>query len=62
MLVQLARRCHLLQPAPAPRFSRTEATIQRPPSHAGQHTDEVLAEFGFDEDRISKLRDTGAVA
>ena len=45
----------VLQPAPAPRFSRTEATIQRPPSHAGQHTDEVLSEFGFDDDRITKL-------
>ncbi|MCH7789670.1 MAG: CoA transferase, partial [Acidobacteria bacterium] len=30
------------QPAPAPRFSRTEASIDRPPPHAGQHTDEVL--------------------
>ena len=51
-----------LQPAPAPRFSRTEATIQRPPAHAGQHTDEVLTQFGFDADRIAKLRDAGAVA
>lgn len=50
------------QPAPAPRFSRTEATIQRPPAHAGQHTDEVLGQFGFDADRIAKLRDAGAIA
>jgi alpha-methylacyl-CoA racemase len=52
----------VLQPAPAPRFSRTEATIQRPPAHAGQHTDEVLAQFGFDVDRITRLRDAGAIA
>src|SRR3546814_7904724 len=45
----------VLQPAPAPRFSRTEATIQRPPAHAGQHTDEVLAQFGFEADRIAQL-------
>ena len=52
----------VVQPAPAPRFSRTEAEIQRPPAHAGQHTDEVLAQFGFDADRITKLREAGAIA
>ena len=51
----------VVQPAPAPRFSRTAPEIVRPPSHAGQHTDEVLAEWGFDADRIAKLRDAGAV-
>jgi alpha-methylacyl-CoA racemase len=50
------------QPAPAPRFSRTEARIQRPPAHAGQHTDELLAELGLDDDRIASLRDSGAIA
>ena len=52
----------VVQPAPAPRFSVTPPEIQRPPSHAGQHTDEVLAEWGFDGDRIAKLRDAGAIA
>ena len=51
----------VVQPAPAPRFSRTQPTIQRPPAHAGQHTDEVLQQFGFDADRIAKLREAGAV-
>ena len=50
------------QPAPAPRFSRTVPEIQRPPAHAGQHTDEVLQSFGIDADRIAKLREAGAVA
>ncbi|MGY6502230.1 MAG: CaiB/BaiF CoA transferase family protein [Acidimicrobiales bacterium] len=50
------------QPAPAPRFSRTDATIQRPPAHAGQHTDEVLADAGFDPERIEALRSSGAIA
>jgi alpha-methylacyl-CoA racemase len=50
------------QPGPAPRFSRTQAAIARPPAHAGQHTDEILAEAGFDADRVAKLRETGAVA
>lgn len=49
------------QPSPAPRFSRTEAKIQRPAAHAGQHSDELLAEFGFDDAEIASLRDTGAV-
>lgn len=51
----------VLQPSPAPRFSRTNPEIQRPPSHPGQHTDEVLAEFGISEADISKLREAGAV-
>jgi alpha-methylacyl-CoA racemase len=50
------------QPGPAPRFSRTPGEIRRPPAHAGQHTDEVLGESGFDEERIAKLRASGAIA
>jgi alpha-methylacyl-CoA racemase len=53
----------VMQPAPAPRFSRTPGTIQRPPSHPGQHTDEVLAEWGVaDADRLASLRADGAIA
>jgi alpha-methylacyl-CoA racemase len=52
----------VVQPAPAPRFSRTLAEVQRPPAHAGQHTDELLVEAGFDADRIAKLREAGAIA
>jgi alpha-methylacyl-CoA racemase len=52
----------VVQPAPAPRFSRTPGAIARPPAHAGQHTDEVLGEHGFDSDRLAKLRDAGAIA
>jgi alpha-methylacyl-CoA racemase len=37
-------------------------SVQRPPAHAGQHTDEVLADWGVDTDRIAKLRDAGAIA
>ncbi|MGH9030678.1 MAG: CaiB/BaiF CoA transferase family protein [Acidimicrobiia bacterium] len=49
------------QPAPAPRFSRTGGAIQGPPAWPGQHTDEVLAAWGFTADEIAKLRDAGAV-
>jgi alpha-methylacyl-CoA racemase len=51
----------VVQPAPAPRLSRTPGAISRPPSHAGQHTDEALAEWGFAPDEIVKLREAGAV-
>ncbi len=34
------------QPAPAPRFSRTKPVVQRPPPRAGEHTDEVLRDWG----------------
>jgi alpha-methylacyl-CoA racemase len=50
------------QPGPAPRFSRTAPEISSPPPHAGQHTDEILGAAGFDADRISKLREAGAIA
>jgi alpha-methylacyl-CoA racemase len=52
----------VVQPAPAPRFDRTPGGIQRPPAHAGQHTDEVLAEWGFEPAAVAKLRETGAIA
>jgi alpha-methylacyl-CoA racemase len=52
----------IVQPAPAPRFDRTPGEISRPPSHAGQHTDEVLADWGVDAATIAKLHETGAVA
>lgn len=52
----------VVQPAPAPRFDRTAPELSRPPSFEGQHTDEVLADFGFSADRIRALRDTKAIA
>jgi len=39
------------QPAPAPRFSRTPGTIQRPGSNPGQHTDEALLLVGLHQGR-----------
>lgn len=52
----------VVQPAPAPRFSRTTAEIQRPPAFPGQHTDEILSDWGFDADEVAKLRAAGAIA
>lgn len=51
----------VLQPSPAPRFSRTPPELARPPAHAGQHTDEILRDWGFDDSDVVKLREAGAV-
>ncbi len=49
------------QPAPAPRFSRTAGEIQRPPAAIGQHSTEILQQFGFDSQAIDSLLESGAV-
>jgi alpha-methylacyl-CoA racemase len=50
------------QPSPAPRFSRTEAELSRPPSNVGQHSDDVLSDWlGMGGDEITKLHESGAV-
>lgn len=36
----------VLQPAPAPRFSRTPAAVQRPPANPGEHTADILRDWG----------------
>jgi alpha-methylacyl-CoA racemase len=51
----------VMQPAPAPRFSRTVPEIAGPPASAGEHTDEVLTDWGFSGEEIAALRDGGAV-
>ncbi len=51
-----------VQPAPAPRFSRTTAKVARGAPKIGGHTDEVLAEFGFSKESIAQLRTEGAIA
>jgi alpha-methylacyl-CoA racemase len=50
------------QPAPAPRFSRTAPEVRRPAPWPGQHTDDVLADWGVAAADIAKLRDAGAIA
>ena len=50
------------QPAPAPRFSRTEAKVASSPSIVGEHTDEVLKSIGLSEEDVNNLKNAGAVA
>ena len=47
------------QPAPAPRFSRTSPETPTPPAHAGQHSTQILHEWGISN--INELLASGAV-
>jgi len=49
------------QPAPAPRFSRTTPEVKSTPAHPGQHSREILADWGIAADRIDALLDSKAV-
>ncbi len=49
------------QPAPAPRFSRTPATISRPTAGVGDDTVEVLTGWGVDAAVVAGLRASGAI-
>jgi alpha-methylacyl-CoA racemase len=51
-----------VQPAPAPRFSRTPSAISKPPSPPGADTISGLVEWGVSEDVVTKLRESGALS
>ena len=51
----------VVQPAPAPRFSRTQGEIQGPAAMAGEHTREVLSAWNFSDQEIGELQATGAI-
>lgn len=51
-----------VQPAPAPRFSRTPGQIAGPPPSPGQHTREALMDWGFLAEELDKLAEVGAIA
>ncbi len=50
-----------LQPAPAPRFSRTPPGLPAAPSEPAADTDEALAAWGYSPEEIAALRESGAV-
>ncbi len=56
----LVERDGILQPAPAPRFSRTRSELGAAPVEAGAHTEDLLRELGYDAARIEALR-TGKI-
>lgn len=51
----------VMQPAPAPRFSRTVPATPTAPEPAGAGTEAALAEWGVDEARIAELKAAGVV-
>ena len=52
----------VVQPGPAPRFSRTPSSISRPPSPPGADTVGGLAEWGVDAGTVAKLMESGALS
>jgi len=50
-----------MQPAPAPRFSRTPSSVKSPPPHAGQHTEQVLLDSGFTTNEILRLKEENII-
>ena len=51
----------VVQPGPAPRFSRTPSKIQRPPARPGEHTEEALRDWGFSASDLDGLRKAAAI-
>jgi len=51
----------VVHPAPAPRFSDTKCEISRPPAKRGQHTEEILADWGYSKHEISTLYSDNAI-
>jgi alpha-methylacyl-CoA racemase len=51
----------VLQPAPAPRFSRTVPQMGTAPRPPGADTEAVLADFGFSAAEIAELKEAGVV-
>jgi alpha-methylacyl-CoA racemase len=49
------------QPAPAPRFSRTESSISSSAALIGENTDEILTSWGFSEEKITSLKKERAI-
>ena len=49
------------QPAPAPRFSRTQGQVQSPAAIAGEHTESILQDWGFSESDIGALKAVEAI-
>lgn len=49
------------QPAPAPRFAATPATVRSGPPERGEHTLELLRASGFSAGDIAGLRDANAI-
>jgi len=52
----------VVQPAPAPRYSRTPGAVRSPPSEPGADTATALADWGLDRSEIDRLAGAGAIS
>jgi len=50
----------VVQPGPAPRFSRTPGAVQGPVPDPGQHTEDILSDWGWSAEQVAELRQAGA--
>ncbi len=51
----------VMQPAPAPRFSRTEPEMRYPPPKKGEHNNTALKDWGFQTEEIEALKSGGVL-
>ena len=51
----------VVQPAPAPRFSRTAAAIGAPPRARGADCEAILRDWGFETAEIDTLQSAGVI-
>jgi len=51
----------VLQPGPAPRFSRTPSAIRQPPPKPGSNTHEALSAWGFNANELQALQKAGVI-
>ncbi len=62
ILLQESAEAPPLDPAPSPRLSRTPAVSKvLPTPQTGQHTFEILKEFGFKTEDVVQLQQTGVI-
>ena len=51
----------VMQPAPAPRFSRTAPELSSAPAYPGQHSAAVLSDWGWDDAKVAGLAAQGII-
>ncbi len=51
----------VIQPGPAPRFSRTQSEIACPPGGLGAASSDALTEWGLSQDEIERLQNAGTI-
>ncbi len=51
----------LVQPAPAPRFSRTASQLPQPAPKRGEHADTALRDWGVSAEQAAQWRESGAL-